>query len=98
VDYVSAGHFEIYYQLLEEAEAYHDGSIEKAQALLPRITETTQIILDFNDRYNDVKAIFDAGLLAKHLSALGETMAARFDLEDRLVAKLHHSHSSEQVA
>lgn len=97
VDYVSAGHFEIYYQLLEEAEAYHDGSIEKAQALLPRITETTQIILDFNDRYNDVNAIVDASLLAKHLSALGETMAARFDLEDRLVAKLHYSHS-EQVA
>lgn len=97
VDYVSAGHFEIYYQLLEEAEAYHDGSIEKAQALLPRITATTQVILDFNDRYMDHKEISDPSLLAKHLSALGETMAARFDLEDRLVAKLHYSHK-EQVA
>jgi regulator of sigma D len=97
VDYISAGHFEIYYQLLEEAEAYRDGSIEKAEALLPRITATTQVILDFNDRYVDRKEITDPSLLAKHLSALGETLAARFDLEDRLVAKLHHSHK-EQVA
>ena len=37
VDYVSAGHFEINYQLLREAEEFEDGSAEAAKALMPKL-------------------------------------------------------------
>lgn len=90
VDYASAGHFEVYYELIREAEAFDDGSAEIATALLPDITATTEAAMAFNDKYADAKGPFDN--LSKHLSKLGETMAARFDYEDRLIDTMHESH------
>lgn len=94
LDYVSSGHFEVYYELLREAEEFCDGTAERANALLPAITGTTQGILDFNDRYaaRGVEAKFEPGLLAKDLSGLGELLAERFDYEDSLIAELHAVH------
>ena len=95
LDYVSAGHFEVYYQLLREAEAFQDGSAEAAKALLPEINGTTAESLDFNDKYADAQTV--GANLAKDLSRLGEILAARFDLEDQLISVLHACHR-EQVA
>ncbi len=97
LDYVSAGHFEVYYELIREAEAFKDGSADAAKTLLPRITAATQIALDFNDTYAECTEIGEPGVLAKALSQLGETFAVRFELEDQLIASLHASHR-EQVA
>jgi regulator of sigma D len=97
LDYVSAGHFEIYYELIREAEAFDDGTAELAKPLLPQITATTQIALDFNDTYAECEAVGEPGVLAKGLSELGETLATRFELEDQLIAALHACHR-EQVA
>jgi regulator of sigma D len=95
LDYVSAGHFEVYYQLLREAEAFQDGSADAARALLPEINGTTAEALDFNDRYADAQTI--SPNLAKDLSRLGEVFATRFDHEDHLISVLHACHR-EQVA
>ncbi|MFA7554945.1 MAG: sigma D regulator [Spongiibacteraceae bacterium] len=95
MDYISAGHFEVYYQLIREAEAFQDGSANIAKALMPRITATTEAAMDFNDRYLDARGNMEN--LPKCLSKLGETMAARFELEDQLIDTLHDSHR-EQVA
>lgn len=95
LDYASAGHFEVFYQLLREAEAFEDGSVEAAQALLSKIGATTTAALDFNDRYGDMAG--GAGTLAKDLSRLGEVLAERFDFEDQLIAVTHVAHR-EQVA
>lgn len=94
LDYISSGHFEIYYELLREAEEFRDGTAERAQALLPAITATTQGILDFNDCYaaGRVQTGDAAGELAKELSQLGELLAERFDYEDKLIAELHAVH------
>ncbi len=97
LDYVSAGHFEVYYELIREAEAFDDGTAGLARPLMPQITATTQIALDFNDTYAEYKSIGEPGVLAKALSELGETLATRFDLEDQLIAALHACHR-EQVA
>jgi regulator of sigma D len=94
LDYVSAGHFEIYYELVREAEEFKDGSVEIANRLLPAITATTETLLDFNDRYVDAKPSPE---LAQSLSRLGETLAERFELEDQLIEALHTCHR-EQVA
>lgn len=97
VDYVSAGHFEVYYELIREAEEYDDGSAEKAQALLPRIIDSTQLAMDFHDKYDSDSEPASHENLPADLSKLGETMAARFDYEDQLIDALHEAHR-EQVA
>jgi regulator of sigma D len=95
-DYASTGHFEVYYELIREAEAFQDGSSELAKELLPAIAATTEAALDFSDKYT-VAAPTEHGLLAKDLSRLGEVLAARFDYEDQLIAAMHAAHR-EQVA
>ena len=96
LDYMSAGHFEVYYELLREAEAFQDGSAEVATALMPEINATTAQALDFSDKYAEATQPAAAGL-AKDLSHLGEVLAERFDYEDRLINATHFCHR-EQVA
>lgn len=95
VDYVSSGHFEVYYQLIREAEEFEDGSADLAKSLLPAIAATTETSMEFNDQYADA----DGSL--KHLSAslskLGETLASRFEHEDKLIDAMHNAHR-EMVA
>jgi regulator of sigma D len=95
VDYVSSGHFEVYYQLLREAEEFEDGSAELAKSLFPYINATTETAIEFNDNY--VGSSGEMANLSKSLSKLGETLASRFELEDRLIEVMHDAHS-EQVA
>ena len=96
LDYVSAGHFEVYYELLREAEAFQDGSAELATALMPQINATTALALDFSDKYAEAQQPV-LGNLAKDLSRLGEILAERFDYEDQLIDAMHSCHR-EQVA
>lgn len=95
IDYVSAGHFEVYYELIREAEAFADGSAEVAKSLLPLIIDGTEGAMNFHDTYADGNASSET--LPQDLSQLGETLAARFDYEDRLIDALHEAHR-EQVA
>jgi regulator of sigma D len=93
VDYVSAGHFEVYEQLIKEANEFNDGGIELAERLFPKIQETTEIALDFNDEYDN--SAHETGLLdvlPEKLSLLGEALEERFVLEDQLIECLHNSH------
>lgn len=90
VDYVSAGHFEVFNELLNEAESFADGSDALAERVMPAIGDTTEVILAYEEKYavggdND-------GKLKRDLSALGEVLESRFMLEDQLIAGLHNSH------
>lgn len=94
VDYVSAGHFEIFLALQKEAEVFADGSGEVANELIPNIGDTTEVILGFDEKYPcDHLQDLDADL-----SLLGEVMETRFALEDRLIALLHRSHAAAAAA
>lgn len=90
VDYVSAGHFEIYDQLIKEGREFEDqNALKEAGTLFTTIDKTTEEVLDFNDKYletDDLTAIDD------DLSALGDTLETRFNAEDRMIAVLHTSH------
>lgn len=97
VDYVSAGHFEIYYELIREAEVFQDGSDKLGKALLPLIDESTEISLNFNDTYATADCDKVIPGLSETLSQLGETMVSRFDIEDQLIDAMHNAHA-EQVA
>lgn len=99
LDYVSAGHFEVYDQLLKEAEDYDDGSAELLTKLYPQLKATTDAALDFNDTYDTDEHCENAlGQLKENLSNLGEHLATRFALEDQLIDVLHNSHSEEAHA
>lgn len=96
VDYTSAGHFEIYEQLLNEAQTFDDGSEALLEKLYPRIAETTANFIHFNDTYDTDEHCLNAiGRLKEALSSLGEDMATRFALEDELINTLHNSHATE---
>ncbi len=90
VDYVSAGHFEIYDQLIKEGQQFEDTeALKEAGQLFSTVDKTTEHILDFNDKYLETD---DLSTLAADLSALGEALEVRFTAEDRMIAVLHTSH------
>jgi regulator of sigma D len=94
VDYVSAGHFEVYNQLIGEAEAYQDDSAsEQATKLYQQINSSTQQALDLNDKYADEERweLAQQGF-KQDISSLGESLTYRFEMEDELISLLHDSH------
>lgn len=90
VDYVSAGHFEVFHELLSEAESFADGSGDLAASLMPAIGDTTEVILAYEEKYGTGDSYPDT--LERDLSALGELLESRFVLEDQLIAGLHNRH------
>lgn len=88
VDYVALGHFEVY-QCFEDhvGDTAHCRLIKRlARELYPRIHETTRVAIDFNDRYDSQEQAW--GVLCEDLSRLGEQLATRIELEDRLITAI----------
>ena len=93
MDYVSAGHFEIYEQLLKEAEEFDDGSEKLANEIYPELIDHTQQVLAFNDKFDtDEHCEEKRGDFPLDLAELGQGLESRFELEDRLIEVLHNSH------
>ncbi len=93
VDYVSAGHFEIYEQLIREAEAFNDErGLELARQVYPRIETITQSAVAFNDAYGEPGNDLDEAAMQAELRMLGAFLHERFELEDCLIEVLHNSH------
>ena len=90
VDYVSAGHFEVFHELINEAEAFADGSDDLARKIIPSIGDTTEVVLAYEEKYSGEDNHKDT--LKRDLSALGEVLESRFVMEDRLIAGLHGRH------
>jgi regulator of sigma D len=90
VDYVSAGHFEVFHELLNEAESFDDGSSALAANVMPAIGDTTEVILAYEEKYGTGQ--YYPETLERDLSALGEVLESRFVMEDQLIAGLHNSH------
>jgi regulator of sigma D len=90
VDYVSAGHFEVFHELINEAESFADGSCNLAEKLMPAIGDTTEVIMAYEEKYSAEQDYPET--LERDLSALGEVLESRFVLEDQLIAGLHNRH------
>jgi len=98
VDYVSAGHFEVYEQLIQEAREFDDGGLELAAKVYPEIQKTTEVALAFNDQVDSrILTQEDVDTLFNELSRLGEVLESRFEMEDFLIENLHGAHA-EKVA
>lgn len=87
VDYVSAGHFEIYDYVVAAFEATQGNARVLAERIYPRIKQNTDAALNFHDKYT--QADDDTMMeLDRDLNHLGEVLEERFELEDRLVSAL----------
>jgi len=88
VDYMALGHFEVYQCLEDNVRGMqHCRRVKRlARELYPRIAGTTQAAIDFSDRYAERRQALDR--LDTDLSRMGEQLAARIDLEDRLITAL----------
>jgi regulator of sigma D len=92
VDYISAGHFEVFHELIREAEAFADDSGHLASDIIASIADTTEVIMGFDEKYGAAEP--GSSELNPDLSLLGEMLELRFSLEDQLIARLHKVHAS----
>ena len=89
VDYMAIGHFEIY-RRIEEGNERRDEITSLAKKIMPRINNTTQIAIAFNDLYEDTSNIDETAVsqLPNYLAKLGEELATRIELEDQFINTL----------
>ncbi len=86
VDYMATGHFEIY-RRIEDGNERRDEITSLADRIMPRINNTTQVAIAFNDLYDDTTNINDNAYkqLPNYLAKLGEELATRIELEDQFI-------------
>ncbi|MCC4798809.1 anti-RNA polymerase sigma 70 factor [Enterovibrio norvegicus] len=86
VDYISAGHFKIYDMVMERWKSTGFSSNAEIDTLYARIVETTEPLLNFNDKYSSF--VLDEDNFAgfdNDISVVGEIMEMRFEQEDMLI-------------
>lgn len=83
VDYVSLWHFGIYERLLTGNEK-RQALLALANELYPELSKTTDAAIVFNDKYEHAKSHLTPSSLEQDLSVLGENLAIRMSLEDKL--------------
>lgn len=85
IDYVSLGHFGLYERLLTGNER-RERIFTVANELYPAFSATTEAAIRFNEKYEHADSICFSDELELDLSSLGEFLAKRIDLENRLCA------------
>lgn len=99
VDYMATGHFEIY-RRIEDGTERRDEILKLADKIMPRINDTTQIAVAFNDIFDDTTNMKDNAFaqLPNYLSKLGEELATRIDLEDQFINTLLRTGKKPQLS
>ena len=88
IDYTASAHFRLYQHLAENRER-RQAVLNVADNLYPKIADTTDEILEFNDRYGDEKnAALQTQAVERDLSHLGEILADRIQCEDQVIDAL----------
>lgn len=88
VDYTAMGHFEVYQRIIEGKER-RQAVKDTANEVYPAIAETTDYLIDFNDKYDAFDSTpEEIELLAKDLGKLGQILSVRGELEDQILAAL----------
>jgi len=87
VDYIASGHFGLY-ERISEGKERRRGIVKLAEELYPRIANTTQAAIEFNDVYEKANGESIGENLSTMLSKLGEELAVRIELEDQLISEM----------
>lgn len=93
IDYISHGHFDLYPKIIELMENASGKSLSIAHRVMPKIEQTTEYLMRFNDKYAedmDEKKILS---LKTDLCEVGKCLEIRFRNEDRLIIGLRLIHS-----
>ena len=87
MDYAASAHFQLYRYIADNRER-RQSVIAVAEKIYPRIVETTDVILRFNDKYESMSLENSVEFLDFDLSGLGETLAERIQLEDQVISAM----------
>jgi regulator of sigma D len=87
IDYSAFGHFEIYERIVAGRER-RGQVLEVAREVYPRIAEASEAAVDFNDKYDASDHTLDLHELDHDLRKLGEELAVRIEMEDRIIQAL----------
>lgn len=87
VDYIASGHFGLY-ERISQGKERRRGIVNLADKLYPRIANTTQVAIEFNDVYEKSNGERIGANLTDLLSKLGEELAVRIELEDQLISEM----------
>lgn len=84
VDYTAFGHFEVFGHISNGKER-RSRVLKVAEEIYPSFLVASETAVNFNDKYDlsDHELVLDH--LAEDLSLLGEKLANRIDLEDKLI-------------
>lgn len=89
VDYLSAGHFEVYNDLVKQCQEQDAASAALAEQLFPKITATTDQLVDFNDKYSAIEDDASLEEFDTDLSKIGQILELRLEYEDELLQALN---------
>jgi len=86
-DYIAAAHFGLY-ERLEKGTERRRPVLDLVAALCPDIADTTELALEFSDKYCAARAHGGYADLYADLAPLGEVLARRIEMEDHLIGAL----------
>lgn len=84
VDYIAAAHFGLY-QRIAEGNERRQAVVDVARETYPRIARSTDIAVEFTEKYDAPDTDTVSGKLAGDLSLLAEELTSRIELEDQLI-------------
>jgi len=87
IDYLSMGHFSLYERIARGRERRQNLN-QMAEELYPVIAKTTEVALHFNDKYDCEDHCELGNDFEQDLSSLGEALATRIELEDKILRVL----------
>lgn len=87
VDYIAAGHFCLYERITGKRERRQSVADQAMQAYT-QIQQTTDIALQFNERYASGMDGIERETLQQDLSRLAEALTLRMELEDHLIESM----------
>ncbi|MCR5084172.1 MAG: sigma D regulator [Succinivibrionaceae bacterium] len=93
IDYVSHGHFDLYPKIVSVIENASNRSQSIARRVLPKIEQTTEYLMRFNDHYCSDLDEGKLSTLKKDLTETGKCLEQRFRAEDRLVIAMRVIHT-----
>lgn len=87
MDYSAFGHFEVFGYISDGRER-RSSVLRVAEEIYPDFVLASEAAVGFNDKYDSSNHTFDLDDLAEDLSRLGEELANRIELEDKLLATM----------
>lgn len=85
MDYISAGHFDIFEKIISAYQYSAYDHTPYLHEIYPKILVSTDLAIQFNDKYAETIKDEHLNTFDKNLSLLGKHLEQRFELEDNLL-------------